>query len=81
MLTIEGIYDGEKIKPLKEIPFKGEKRILITFLNEGFDEIDTKSVTDPIKALRGCAKSSNLTQKLIEARREDIEIEEGKWRK
>lgn len=81
MLTVEGVYDGERIKPLKEIPFKGETRILITFLDENLDEIDKTSRTDPIKALRGCAKSSNLTQKLIEARREDIQIEEGKWRR
>jgi len=27
MLTIEGIYDGQKIEPLKEIPFK--KRVTL----------------------------------------------------
>ena len=26
MLTIEGIYDGQKIEPLKPIPFKKKKK-------------------------------------------------------
>lgn len=47
MLTVEGVYDGERIKPLKEIPFKGETRILITFLNENLDEIEKTSRTHP----------------------------------
>jgi len=28
-----------------------------------------------------CAKGSNLTKKLMESRREDIELEEAKWKK
>jgi len=36
---------------------------------------------DPIRALRGCAKGSNLTEKMLESRREDIELEEAKWGK
>lgn len=81
MLTVEGIYDGQKIEPLKKIPFKEKKKVLITFVNEAFDERDSELEIDPIKTLRGCAKDSNLTEKLLEARREDIEIEERKWRK
>lgn len=30
---------------------------------------------DPIKALRGCARGERLTEKLIESRREDRELE------
>jgi len=29
MLTIEGIYDGQKIQSLKPIPFKTKKKIVI----------------------------------------------------
>ena len=81
MLTVEGIYDGQKIEPLEKIPFKGKKRVVITFVNEASDETDSELEINPIIALRGCAKNSNLTEKLLETRREDIELEERKWRK
>ena len=81
MLTVEGIYDGQKIEPLETIPFNEKKKVVITFLNEASDEIDSELQINPIKALRGCAKNSNLTERLLEARREDIELEERKWRK
>ena len=79
MLTIEGIYDGQKIEPLKEIPFK--KKVVITFLDEVLENTGLELGIDPIRALRGCAKGSNLTEKMLESRREDIELEEAKWRK
>ena len=81
MLTIRGIYDGKKIEPLEEIPFKEKKNVIITFLEEPVEEIDLESEIDPIKALRGCAKGSNLTEKLLESRREDLELEEAKWKR
>ena len=81
MLTIEGIYDGQKIEPLKPIPFKKKKKVVITFLNEVFENTGLELEIDPIKALRGCDKGANLSEKLMESRREDIELEQRKWQK
>lgn len=36
---------------------------------------------DPIKALSGCAKGENLTEKLLKSRKEDLELEAAKRRK
>ena len=79
MLSINGIYDGQKIKPLKEIPFKEQKKVVITFLDDAIEDNILNSDIDPIEALRGCAKGSNLTEKLLESRREDKDLEESKW--
>ena len=79
MLTIEGIYDGQKIEPLKEIPFKNKKKVVITFLDEVLENTGLELGIDPIRALRGCAKGSNLTEKLLKSRREDLNLEESKW--
>jgi hypothetical protein len=66
---------------LKEIPFKKKKKVVITFLDEVLDNTGLELGIDPIRALRGCAKGSNLIEKILESRREDIELEEAKWRK
>jgi len=79
MLAIRGIYDGKRIKPSEEIPFKEKRNVIITFLEEPIEETNLESEIDPIKALRGCAKGSNLTEKLLESRRKDLELEEAKW--
>ncbi len=55
--------------------------MVITFLDEAHGNADQESAVDPIKALRGCCKGLNLNKKLIEARKEDIELERRKWRK
>ncbi len=34
MLTIEGIFDGQKIEAVGKIPFIDKKRVLITFLED-----------------------------------------------
>ena len=81
MLTIKGIYDGKKIEPSEEIPFKGKKNVIITFLEDPAEETDLDPEIDPIKALRGCAKGLNLTEKLLESRRRDLELEEAKWKR
>ena len=78
MLTIRGTYDGEKIELSEEVPFKGKRNVIITFLEEPTKQ--TESKIDPIKALRGCARGSNLSAKLLESRRRDLELEEAKWR-
>ena len=74
MFTIEGIYDGQKIWLLGEIPFKGRKKVLITFLNEAPDDTDLELEIKPIEALRGCARNSNLIEKLLKSKKEDIDI-------
>ena len=53
MLTIEGIYDGQKIEPLKEIPFKKKKKVVITFLDDAPKNKGLELGIDPIRALRG----------------------------
>ena len=52
---------------------------MITFLDEPLEEADRRLEIDPIKALRGCARGSILTEKLLESRREDLYLEETKW--
>lgn len=82
MLTIRGIYDGEKIEPSEEIPFKEKRNVIITFLEEPAEKANTEeSEADPIKALKGCAKGSNLTERLLESRRKDLRLEEAKWKR
>ena len=77
MFAIRGISDGTQIKPLEEIPYKEERKVIITFLDEDM-EFDTEPEIDPIKALRGCARGENLTEKLLNARRKDLELDERK---
>jgi len=64
---------------LEEIPVKERCDVIITFIPK--KETDLKSDIDPIKALRGCSKGRNLTKKLLESRREDLELEEAKFRR
>ena len=56
MLVIRGVYDGEKILPLEDIPIKNECDVIITFINK--TETKTEPNIDPIKALRGCSKGN-----------------------
>ena len=62
----------------EKVPIKGKKRVIITFIDEPFAETDLGMEIDPIRALRGCAKGSNLTEKLLESRRKDLNLEESK---
>ena len=66
---------------MEEIPFKGREKALIAFLNEATDDTDLELEIDPVEALRGCARNSNLTAKLLKSRKEDTDIEEAKWRR
>ncbi len=81
MLAIRGIYDGKQIKPSEDIPFKEKRNVIITFLEEPVEEFNLELEIDPIKTLRGCAKGANLTEKLLESRRKDLELEEAKWKR
>ena len=42
LMTVEGIYDGKLIHPLKKIRMKKKRRVLITFLEEVDDFTDLK---------------------------------------
>ena len=81
MLTIKGIYDGKKIKLSEKVPFKEKKSVIVTFLEDPVRKTDFEQKVNAIKALRGCAKGTKLTEKLLESRKEDLELEEAKWRK
>jgi len=79
MLAINGVYDKGKIELIKKVPIKGKRRVIITFLDELLTDTDLGLEIDPIRALKGCAKGSNLTEKLLKSRREDLNLEESKW--
>ena len=78
MLTIRGVFDGEKIEPTEEIPFKGKRDVIITFPEEPVKGTGPGTEADPIKALRGSARGLNPGERLLESRREDMELEEAK---
>jgi hypothetical protein len=79
VLVIKGVYDGGKILPLEDIPIKNKCDVIITFINKA--ETRNEFDIDPIKALRGCSKGKNLTKKLLESRKEDLELEKTKYRR
>jgi hypothetical protein len=79
MLTVEGIFDGQKVEILETIPFKRKLRVLVTFLEDSMVQMESTTEPDPIKALRGRAKHAYLTEKLLESRREDLTLEDAKW--
>jgi hypothetical protein len=79
LLAIRGIYDGKEIKPLDDIPVKEKCDVIITFMSG--TETKTESNIDPIEALAGCSKGKNLTKKLLESRKEDLELEEAKFKR
>ena len=68
MLVINGVYDKGKIELIKEVPIKEKRRVIVTFFDEPFTDTDLGLEIDPIRALKGCAKGSNLTEKLLESR-------------
>lgn len=45
MLTVEGVYDGGKIKIPEGIPFKERRNVLITFLDQSLCEKDPETET------------------------------------
>ena len=77
MLAINGVYDKGKIELLKEVPIKGKRRVVVTFLDEPLVETDLGLEIDPIRALKGCARGLNLTEKLLESRKEDLNLEKS----
>jgi len=78
MLTVEGIFDGQKVEILETIPFKQKIRVLVTFLDDSMVQTESTTEPDAIKALRGRAKHAHLTEKLLESRREDLTLEDAK---
>ena len=81
MLTINGVYDKGKIELIKEVPIKEKRRVIVTFLDEPLVEADPGLGIDPIRALKGCARGLNLTEKLLKSRKEDLNLEGSKWRR
>ena len=79
MLTINGVYNKGKIELIRQAPIKGKRRVVVTFLDEPATDTGRELETDPIRALKGCAKGLNLTGRLLESRREDLGLEESKW--
>ena len=75
MLTVEGVFDGQKVEILENVPFKKKKKVLITFLNDMAFEADSEEAEiDPITLLRGRSKHSHLTEKLLESRKEECHL-------
>ncbi len=79
MLSINGVYDKGKIELIKKISIKKKRKVIVTFLDEPFEEINPGLEIDPIRDLKGCARGLNLTEKLLKSRKEDLNIEESKW--
>ncbi len=80
MLVMDGFYDGKQIQVLGNIPVKSKKRVIIAFLEDDYcDDVTTNTSIDPIKALRGCARNTGLTEKLLQSRAEDLKKEDAKW--
>ena len=79
MLTVHGIFDGNKIDALESIPFKVKKKVMIIFLDDVPDETTSVDI-DPIAALRGCSAKADLTSKLLQSRQKDMEMEKAKWK-
>ncbi len=82
LTTVEGVFDGQRIELLERVPFKNKKKVLITFLDDMLPEREpTPTQIDPIQALRGSAKTSHLTEKLLKTRKEDKVLEYSTRRK
>jgi hypothetical protein len=39
MLSVNAIYDGEKIRLLDEVDLKSPRRVIVTFLDDGVDDL------------------------------------------
>jgi len=48
---------------------------------EGERLVAIRALRDPINDLRGMFKGENLVEELLQDRREDLELEEAKWRR
>lgn len=55
-------------------------KVINAFLEDDYrDDVNINSSIDPINALRGCAKNSNLSKKLLQSRADDLKKEDAKW--
>jgi len=45
------------------------------------DEIDFEKEMEIIRSMVGCTKGLNLTEELLESRKEDLELEKAKWKR
>lgn len=50
MLSVRGIYDGERVRLLEKLPGKKKYRVVITFLEEIEDDEDMRTFTSQSEA-------------------------------
>ena len=66
MLAVNGVYDKGKIELIKEVPIKGKRRVVVTFLDEPLVETDLRLEKDPeFEKLEDEVKVLKLPYKLI----------------
>lgn len=50
MLSVKGIYDGERIRSLEKLPVKKKYKVVITFLEELEDDEEIRGFTSQSEA-------------------------------
>ena len=71
MQAIKAIFDGNEIKPTEPIKTKKRAEVLVIFP----DEYERKPSEEARRLLRGSGKGERLTERLLQSRAEDIELE------
>ncbi len=74
MQVVRALFDGNDIKPIEPIKTKKKTEVLVIFPNE------TDRVAPEVarRLLRGSGRGQRLTEKLLKARSEDIDLERRK---
>ena len=73
MQVVKAIYDGHDIKPLEHIKTDKKTEVLVIFP----DTVEKIPPAEARRLLRGAGKEEHLTERLLKARAEDIELERG----
>ena len=71
MQVIKAIFDGKEIKPTEPIKTRKKTEVLIIFPNE----LSNISSSEARRLLRGSSRGQRLTERLLKARKEDLELE------
>ena len=71
MQAIKAIYDGHDIKPLEHIKTDKKTEVLVIFP----DTTERIPSNEARRLLKGVGKGEHLTERLLKARAEDIELE------
>ena len=73
MLAVKGYFDGVKIEPTEPLTNRTPANVIILFV----DQPNPKNVAASAREkLRASAKGAKLTEKLLQARREDLKLEQ-----